>query len=121
MQSYLVVFIGYMTIYLIRKNFNVAQNDMIETYGLTKTELGMIRLGFSVAYGIGKTVVSYYADGKNTKQFVPFMLILSALYMLGISTCMGVVSHYSWWLPFMHWVDFSKVPEVHQVIQLSLK
>ncbi|TNG95296.1 hexose-6-phosphate:phosphate antiporter [Pasteurellaceae bacterium USgator11] len=89
MQSYLVVFIGYMAMYLIRKNFNIAQNDMIETYGLTKTELGMIGLGFSITYGIGKTAVSYYADGKNTKQFVPFMLILSAICMLGFSMSMG--------------------------------
>ncbi len=35
MQSYLVVFIGYLTMYLIRKNFNIAQNDMISTYGLS--------------------------------------------------------------------------------------
>lgn len=31
MQSYLVVFFGYMAMYLVRKNFNIAQNDMIET------------------------------------------------------------------------------------------
>ena len=42
MQSYLVVFIGYLTMYLIRKNFNIAQNDMISTYGLSMTQLGMI-------------------------------------------------------------------------------
>ena len=76
MQSYLVVFIGYLTMYLIRKNFNIAQNDMISTYGLSMTQLGMIGLGFSITYGVGKTLVSYYADGKNTKQFLPFMLIL---------------------------------------------
>lgn len=92
MQSYLVVFFGYMAMYLIRKNFNIAQNDMIETYGLTKTDLGLIGLGFSITYGVGKTVVSYYADGKNTKQFVPFMLILSALCMLGFSASMGHAS-----------------------------
>ena len=80
MQSYLVVFIGYLTMYLIRKNFNIAQNDMISTYGLSMTQLGMIGLGFSITYGVGKTVVSYYADGKNTKQFLPFMLILRHLY-----------------------------------------
>ncbi len=45
MQSYLVVFIGYLTMYLIRKNFNIAQNDMISTYGLSMTQLGMIGLG----------------------------------------------------------------------------
>jgi OPA family hexose phosphate transport protein UhpT-like MFS transporter len=85
MQSYLVVFIGYLTMYLIRKNFNIAQNDMISTYGLSMTQLGMIGLGFSITYGVGKTLVSYYADGKNTKQFLPFMLILSAICMLGLA------------------------------------
>ncbi|HEK5573838.1 TPA: MFS transporter [Escherichia coli] len=54
MQSYLVVFIGYLTMYLIRKNFNIAQNDMISTYGLSMTQLGMIGLGFSITYGLGK-------------------------------------------------------------------
>ncbi|WED24955.1 hexose-6-phosphate:phosphate antiporter [Vibrio sp. JC009] len=92
MQSYLVVFIGYLTMYLIRKNFNVAQNDMVSTYGLSMTELGMIGLGFSITYGIGKTVVSYYADGKNTKQFLPFMLILSAICMIGFGVSMGASS-----------------------------
>ncbi len=75
--------------YLIRKNFNIAQNDMISTYGLSMTQLGMIGLGFSITYGVGKTLVSYYADGKNTKQFLPFMLILSAICMLGFSASMG--------------------------------
>ena len=89
MQSYLVVFFGYLSMYLIRKNFNVAQNDMISTYGLSMTDLGLIGLGFSITYGIGKTVVSYYADGKNTKQFLPFMLILSGLAMIGFSMSMG--------------------------------
>ncbi|WP_070971803.1 hexose-6-phosphate:phosphate antiporter [Vibrio sonorensis] len=92
MQSYLVVFIGYLTMYLIRKNFNVAQNDMVSTYGLSMTELGMIGLGFSITYGIGKTLVSYYADGKNTKQFLPFMLILSAICMIGFGVSMGASS-----------------------------
>lgn len=62
---------------------------MIQEYGLSMTELGMIGLGFSITYGVGKTVVSYYADGKNTKQFLPLMLILSALCMLGFSASMG--------------------------------
>ncbi len=91
-QSYLVVFVGYLTMYLIRKNFNIAQNDMIATYHLTMTQLGMIGLGFSITYGVGKTLVSYYADGKNTKQFLPFMLMLSAICMLGFSASMGVGS-----------------------------
>lgn len=88
-QSYLVVFFGYMGMYLIRKNYNVAQNDMVSEYGLSLTNLGLIGLGFSITYGIGKTVISYYADGKNTKQFLPFMLILSALCMIGFGISVG--------------------------------
>ncbi len=87
--SYLVVFASYMAMYLIRKNFNVAQNDLIETYGLTKTQLGLIGVSFSVTYGIGKTAVSFFVDGKNTKQILPVLLTLSAIFMLGFSASLG--------------------------------
>ncbi len=46
------------------QNFNIAQNDMISTYGLSMTQLGMIgRLLHHLRRG--ETVVSYYADGKT--------------------------------------------------------
>ena len=64
MQSYLVVFIGYLTMYLIRKNFNIAQNDMISTYGLSMTQLGMIGLGFSITYPLQCQVSSTFASGQ---------------------------------------------------------
>ncbi|PPK19878.1 hexose phosphate transporter, partial [Klebsiella pneumoniae] len=79
MQSYLVVFIGYLTMYLIRKNFNIAQNDMISTYGLSMTQLGMVGLGCAIRDGVGKSFVAYDAGGESIKQFLPFMLILSAI------------------------------------------
>ncbi len=69
MQSYLVVFIGYLTMYLIRKNFNIAQNDMISTYGLSMTQLGMIGLVSPSLMAWVKRSVSYYADGKH--QTIP--------------------------------------------------
>ena len=47
-KSYLVVFFAYLAMYLIRKNFNVAQNDLISTYGFTKTQLGTIGVAFSI-------------------------------------------------------------------------
>lgn len=57
-KSYMVVFVGYLSMYMIRKNFNIAQNDMIHNYGLSFTELGLIGLGFSITYGLGKTVTT---------------------------------------------------------------
>ena len=88
-KSYMVVFVGYLSMYMIRKNFNIAQNDMIHDYGLSFTELGLIGLGFSITYGLGKTVTTYYFDGKNTKQVIPFMLILSAICMIGFGLSLG--------------------------------
>ena len=60
-----VVFIGYLTMYLIRKNFGIAQNDMISTYGLSMTQLGMIGPASPSLMAWVKTLVSYYADGKT--------------------------------------------------------
>lgn len=89
MQSYLVVFIGYLTMYLIRKNFNIAQNDMISTYGLSMTQLGMIGWASPSLMAWVKRWFLTTPTAKDTKQFLPFMLILSAICMLGFSASMG--------------------------------
>lgn len=91
-QSYLVVFIGYLSMYLIRKNFNVSQNELIETYHLSKTELGRIGFWFAITYGIGKTVVGYHGDGKNTKTFLAILLILSAISVFCFGANIGSIN-----------------------------
>lgn len=78
--------------YLIRKNFNVSQNDLIENYGMTKTDLGTIGFWFSITYGIGKSVVGYYGDGKNTKNMVAILLMLAGVCVLGFSSVIGSVA-----------------------------
>lgn len=88
-KSYLVVFFAYLAMYLIRKNFNVAQNDLISTYGFTKTQLGTIGVAFSITYGIGKTVMGFYGDGKNTKNYIAILLILSSFAMFGMGALSG--------------------------------
>ena len=90
-RSYLVVFIGYLVMYLIRKNFNVAQNDMITDYGMSLTELGTIGVGFSITYGLGKTLLNYWSEGKNNKNMVPLGLLFSGLCILGFGFAMGQV------------------------------
>jgi OPA family hexose phosphate transport protein UhpT-like MFS transporter len=87
--SYLVVFVGYLCMYLIRKNYNISQNHLIETYGLTKTVLGQIAFTFSITYGLGKFLLGYYADGKNTKSIVAFLLILAAFANIAFGLSLG--------------------------------
>lgn len=79
LKAFLVVFLCYMAMYLIRNNFKVAQPLMKEQLGLSTTQLGQIGFAFSVTYGIGKTLLGYIIDGKNSKRFVSVLLILSSL------------------------------------------
>lgn len=88
-RSYLVVFLSYLCMYLIRKNFNVSQNDLIEKYGFTKTQLGSIGFWFSITYGVGKTLVGYVGDGKNTKNFISMLLILASVCMMMFGFFLG--------------------------------
>ncbi|ANK60441.1 hexose-6-phosphate:phosphate antiporter [Loigolactobacillus backii] len=79
LKSFLVVFFVYFCMYLIRNNLSAAQPLLVKNNGITTTELGWIGYGFSLAYGIGKTLLGYVVDGKNTKKFMSFLLILAAL------------------------------------------
>lgn len=90
-QSYLVVFISYLCMYLIRKNYNISQNDLIEKFHFTKTDLGTIGLYFSITYGLGKSIVGYIGDGRNTKNFVALLLVLSSLCMFGFGFSLGAL------------------------------
>lgn len=87
LKAFLVVFFSYMAMYLIRNNFKAAQPLLKEELGFTTTELGYIGFAFSITYGIGKTLLGYFVDGKNTKRVISFLLILSSL----IVTAMGLL------------------------------
>lgn len=74
LQAFFVVFFAYMAMYLIRNNFKAAQPLLKEEIGLTTLQLGYIGLAFSITYGLGKTLLGYFVDGRNTKKSFPFYL-----------------------------------------------
>lgn len=82
LKAFLVVFITYMCMYLIRNNFKAAQPLLKEQLDFTTTQLGYIGLAFSITYGLGKTAVGYYISDKNTKKSISVMLIGSAICVL---------------------------------------
>lgn len=77
--AFFAVFSCYFAIYLLRNNFKAAQTLLIEQDGFSTTELGLIGLGFSITYGLGKTILGYIIDGKNAKKIMSFLLGLSAI------------------------------------------
>lgn len=82
LKAFLVVFLTYMAMYLIRNNFKAAQPMLKDQTGLTTLDLGYIGLAFSITYGLGKTLLGYFIDGRNTKRIISFLLIISSLTVL---------------------------------------
>lgn len=87
LKAFLVVFLVYLCMYLIRNNFKAAQPLLKSEYGLSTTQLGYIGLAFSITYGIGKTAVGFFADGRNSKKLISFLLICSSIIVLA----MGII------------------------------
>jgi MFS transporter, OPA family, hexose phosphate transport protein UhpT len=87
LKTFFVVFIVYMAMYLIRNNFKASSGLLKDQLGFTTLQLGQIGFVFSITYGIGKTLLGYFADGYNTKRIISVLLILSAIVII----IMGVV------------------------------
>lgn len=78
-QVFFGIFIGYVAYYLLRKNFSLAMPYLIDEYGYSKADLGLIGVGLSVAYGISKFVMGTVSDRSNPKYFIVIGLTGSAL------------------------------------------
>lgn len=65
-----------------RNNFKAAQPMLKEELGITTLQLGYIGLAFSITYGLGKSLIGYMIDGRNTKRIISFLLIMSSIIVL---------------------------------------
>lgn len=91
------VFIGYAAYYLIRKNFSLAIPYLIDEYGFTKADLGMVGVALSLAYGFSKFIMGNVSDRSNPKYFITIGLLGSALISLIFGLVPGVLAS----IPFM--------------------
>lgn len=89
--AYSAVFLGYFAMYLVRKDFNIAQPYMKELYSLSNTQLGIIASAFTIPYGIGKIVLGFYSDQVNAKRMVGVLLLLAAVFNLCFGFFLGNV------------------------------
>ncbi|MDY4595106.1 MAG: phosphoglycerate transporter protein PgtP [[Pasteurella] aerogenes] len=91
------VFIGYAAYYLIRKNFSLAIPYLLDEYGFTKADLGMVGVALSLAYGFSKFIMGNISDRSNPKYFITIGLLGSALVSLIFGLVPGVLAS----IPFM--------------------
>ena len=96
--AYSAVFLGYMVIYLVRKNFNIAQPYMKELYQLSNGQIGLIAASFTIPYGIGKFIIGLYADHANAKRVVGVLLFAAGVLNIFFGLFLG-----SMWLMMILW------------------
>ncbi|QEK10903.1 glycerol-3-phosphate transporter [Crassaminicella thermophila] len=77
MQVFMSIFIGYAAYYFIRKNFNMAVPYLIETYGYTKAQIGIVGSALGLSYGLSKFIMGNVSDRCNPRYFMAAGLILS--------------------------------------------
>lgn len=78
LQMMLSIFFGYAAFYLVRKNFSLAKPYLINHFGLSKSDVGLIATMLSVSYGLSKFLMGNVSDRSNPRYFMATGLILSA-------------------------------------------
>src|SRR5437016_10568575 len=71
-------FIAYATFYIVRNNFAPVSKEIGAALHYDKDMIGTILLATSVAYGIGKLVMGYFADRSDARKYVATGMLLTA-------------------------------------------
>lgn len=78
-QVFLSVYFGYAAFYLVRSTFSLAKPYLINNFGYTKTDVGLIAAGLSLSYGVSKFLMGNVSDRSNPRYFMAAGLLLSGL------------------------------------------
>ncbi|HOX23897.1 MAG TPA: MFS transporter, partial [Elusimicrobiales bacterium] len=79
LQVMLSIFFGYAGFYLVRKNFSLAKPYLINHYGFSKGDVGLIATALAISYGLSKFVMGNVSDRSNPRWFMATGLILSGV------------------------------------------
>ncbi len=88
-QMMLSIFFGYAGYYLVRKNFSLAKPYLINDYGFSKGDVGLIATALAVSYGLSKFMMGNVSDRSNPRYFMAAGLILSGAINLLFPTLAG--------------------------------
>jgi len=75
----LVSWATYASFYLLRVNYSVAIPEIINEYGFTKTELGIVATSLLLAYAVGQFINGQLGDKFKARRIIAFGLIISAI------------------------------------------
>lgn len=72
--------VTYLSYYIIRLIFTTEQNPIMEAYGFSIGQIGLILSTFGIGYGVAKLFMGGLADKSNTKWFLASGLYLSCIF-----------------------------------------
>ena len=87
--SYLgILFVGYVGVYLCRKNLSVAVPLIQESLHVSKAQIGMVASASTLAYGIGKMLLGPLVDrfGGRTAFLLSLLIVTAACAAGGLAT-----------------------------------
>ena len=93
-QSYLLIFLGWLVYtfsYLGKVNYSANITQIIDFYGITKSQAGMVPTFFFFAYGIGQVFNGLFCKKYNIKWMIFISLVVSA----SINLIIAVTSNFS--------------------------
>lgn len=83
--SLIGVFIGYAAFYIVRNNFTLSTPQLKDALNLSKGQIGLLSSCLLISYGLGKGVMSAWADKTSPKRFMALGLTMCAL----LSMCLA--------------------------------
>lgn len=76
---FIVAFIGYVCAYLVRNNFKIMSNSIMEKNAWTKQDISMLLSCLTVSYGLAKFYMGALGDRVNLRKLFAGCLFLSAV------------------------------------------
>ncbi|MGL4850370.1 MAG: MFS transporter [Clostridium sp.] len=87
-RVFLMIFIGYMCYYLVRKNFVIASPYIMHDLHFSLEDVGYINTALAISYGVFKLFIGNVENKGNVKKFIGLGLLGSSI----ISILMGSIA-----------------------------
>lgn len=90
-RTLIILMVGYMLFYFVRKNFSIVMPALESELGLTKAKLGLFLTLFGVVYGVSRFLNGFLADRVSRRKMMAAGLFLSAAVniIIGLSPMMN--------------------------------
>ncbi len=88
---------GYALYYLLRKNLSMAAKSIIDEFGFTNTQWGLLLSTATIVYAVSKFLSGIIGDRTNPRYLMAGGLLLSALVNVGFGFGAGLVAFVALW------------------------